>query len=73
MYRTLISVTWQQPDARWPEGLQCVRHFPTIYLSANTLGIVDSDHAEDIAIDMVKEVVPVGSVVFAHCYPVEIN
>lgn len=65
-YTTYVSV--ERYDA---DGYHCTRHLPTMLLPTDILGIVDSKHAERIAVRMIERIAPAGSTVHAHCYPTE--
>ena len=63
---TYVSVEWHDM-----QGYHNTRHLPTMMLPTDILGIVDSKHAERIAVRMITAIVPAGHTVHAHCYPTE--
>jgi hypothetical protein len=62
-YTTYASVEWHDTD-----GWHHTRHLPTMMLPTDILGIIDSNHAERIAVRMISDIVPAGYTVNAHCY-----
>ena len=63
-YTTYVSVEWHDM-----QGYHNTRHLPTMMLPTDILGIVDSKHAERIAVRIISDIVPAGHTVHAHCYP----
>lgn len=58
-----IEVRTERTDA---DGWHSVKHSPTFYLHSNVQGIVSEAHAERIAVDMFRDMLPAGDTGTVH-------